>query len=138
MQKNGSSVPIIHHQQHCRDCHWSWNCPPTSREIKEGIVEGNFYCCEPRVLQKLNGEMFPRLIELARSDGKLCGSKGRYWAPIEPMLAVPNTTAFIQRTRSKPTESEQSKQKPVRFTAPTSGTSGTATSPIVRKPYKVV
>lgn len=76
-------IPITTEVRHCRNCNSSWNLPPKSSEIKEGITDGHLYCCEKRVHITMNGETFPQLTQIAREDKKLCGPSGKFWTPVE-------------------------------------------------------
>lgn len=133
----------------CRTCHSSWNCPPTTREVKEGITDGRLYCCDRRVVVSLNGETFPRLVDVARENKSLCGPRGRYWTPIKEMLdpvyikKSPPVQLSTETIRSDRRGRERGPLK-VNGVASSSGSKlsqearhKTETRTTVRQPYKV-
>lgn len=79
----------------CTVCHESWAIPPTSREIKKGVVEPLMVCLHKAVQQKMLDGVYPRLASVCRSDKKLCG--GQLWTPVgQPLLADPNPKPYLQ------------------------------------------
>lgn len=86
---NGSKVVTIAYPEDrsCSTCNCSWVLPPTSREVKEGIIDDQTYCCHAQVKFELNGEIFPRLTSRSRDRIDLCGPKGKLWQPIRVMIA---------------------------------------------------
>jgi hypothetical protein len=120
------SAPTEKTENFCKTCHWSWDCPPTYTEVKDGIVEGRLYCLHPKVLVVINEETFPQLVTTAREQKSLCGSKGRYWIPIQEMQVAPSTSSprrYTQGTRSAP--------------RPVQKAESLAQPEMKRKPYKV-
>lgn len=130
----------------CAMCDYSWNLPPTNRELKDGTVDTRMYCVAKQGTFVLNGETFPRLASMVRGDQKLCGAKGGWWRPMRlwltprevdrpapvsvPGVALSRTepakrrypmTAHRERRQSSPQVETQSEQS--------------STSVKVRKPY---
>lgn len=81
---NGNGGSVEDHS--CKACHESWAIPPTSQEIKRGMIDSVLVCLAKPFQQQLPDGSYPRLAILCRSDKSLCG--GRHWKPIGlPLIA---------------------------------------------------
>lgn len=108
---------VVSADRSCSTCHSSWVLPPTGKELKDGVIDDQVYCCHSVVKFELNGQIFPRLSSRARERSDLCGTKGRLWQPIKVMIARNFDANGMSLTHERLNQNQN--QRPVHRMGPT-------------------